>query len=50
MQISDNSTLSEDRDDVSTPCHPNQSANSVSSDAIQLEILKLLKEMRDDNS
>ena len=34
MQVRDNNTSSKDRDDVSTPCRSNQSANSASSDAI----------------
>ena len=50
MQVSDNSTSSKDKDDVRKPCHSNQSVNIASSDAIQLEIIKLLKETRDDNS
>ena len=49
MQVSDNITSPEDRDDISTPCYSIQSANSALSDSIQLEILKSLKEMRDKN-
>jgi len=50
MQVSDNNSLSDDRDEDNTPRHSNQSVNSASGDAIQLEILKLLKEMRDNNN
>ena len=40
----------EQRDDNSTPTHSNQSINKTSNDTVQLKILKLLKEMREENS
>ena len=45
MQISENNT-SEERDDVSLTRQDNLSVNSTTSDAIQLEILQLLKDLK----
>ena len=44
MQISENNT-SEERDDVSSTRQDNQSVNSTTIDAIQLEILQLLTDL-----
>ena len=49
MQVTENES-SEDRDDTSTIRQDNQSANSTPSDRIQLEILQLLKELKNDNN
>ena len=38
------------RDDNNTPPRSNQAINQTSNDTVQLEILKLLREMRDDNN
>ena len=52
MEMSDKTNASkiDQRDDENTPIHSNQSINTASNDTIQLEILKLLREMRDDNN
>ena len=52
MEMSERTNTSEidQRDDDDTQIHLNQSINATSSDTIQLEILKLLREMRDDNN
>ena len=40
---------SEQRDDIEETSPPTQKANSATTDVVQLEILKLLKEMRENN-
>ena len=49
MQLSEDAS-SENRDDDNSTSHQIQSMNSASSDVIQLEILKLLKEMKNNNN
>ena len=52
MEMSDKTNVSviDQRDDDSTPIYSNQFINRASDDTVQLDILKLLKEMRDDNN
>ena len=52
LKLSENSaaTQNNDRDDESATRHSNQTMNSASSDAVQLDILFFLKEMKEDNN